>query len=113
MTWAVFLDRDGVLTEAPVVDGKAVAPMNRSELRIVPGARRGLERLRKAGAVLIVVTNQPDITRGGLRQDELDAMHERLVAELPLDGIEVCPHAGEESCDCRKPQPGMLIRAAQ
>jgi D-glycero-D-manno-heptose 1,7-bisphosphate phosphatase len=112
MTWGVFLDRDGVLTEAPVIDGKAMAPTHRSELRIVAGARAALDRLREAGAVLIVVTNQPDITRGGLRQDELDAMHERLASELPIDDIEVCPHSGAEQCDCRKPRPGMLIRAA-
>jgi D-glycero-D-manno-heptose 1,7-bisphosphate phosphatase len=62
------------------------------------------------------VTNQPDVGRGTQSRETVDAMHAKLRAAVPaLDAIEVCYHAGSshgEPCDCRKPKPGMLLRAA-
>lgn len=111
--WAVFLDRDGVVTEAPVVNGMAVSPTSAADLHLVDGAREMLRRLHRAGALLVLVTNQPDVARGRLDPAELDAMHRRLAEELPLDRIMVCPHSGHECCECRKPLPGMLLEAAE
>ncbi len=76
----------------------------------------GCARLKEAGFLLVVVTNQPDVGRGTQTRSAAEAMNERLMAELPmLDRVEVCFHAGEshgEDCVCRKPKPGMLLRAA-
>ena len=116
MRRAVFLDRDGVLNEAVVRDGLPFPPARLADFRLYPDVAEGCARLKAAGFLLIVATNQPDVGRGTQSRSEIDAMHEQLRAMLPaLDAIEVCWHAGEkhgDPCDCRKPKPGMLFRAA-
>jgi D-glycero-D-manno-heptose 1,7-bisphosphate phosphatase len=113
---AVFLDRDGVLNRPVIRDGLPFPPANLDEFQLYPGVAEGCQQLKNAGFLLIVVTNQPDVGRGTQSRDSVEAMHAKLRAELPaLDGIEVCFHAGSGSgdpCDCRKPKPGMLLRAA-
>jgi D-glycero-D-manno-heptose 1,7-bisphosphate phosphatase len=56
-----------------------------------------------------VVTNQPDVPRGRLARETVEAMHLRLSAALPLDEIRVCYHDRDDNCSCRKPSPGMLL----
>ena len=113
MKRAVFLDRDGVINEAPLRDGQPIAPAKLSELRVLPGVPKALEALKEAGLTLIVVTNQPDVAKGSISRDEVEAMHEHMRAHLPLDDIKVCYHVDEDRCACRKPKPGMFIEAAQ
>ena len=110
MTRAVFLDRDGVLNDAMVREGKPYPP-SLDQLRIADGAPAALARLREAGYRLIVVTNQPDVARGTTSRAEVDAIHERLAAAMPLDDFLVCEHDGD-GCECRKPKPGALLAAA-
>jgi D-glycero-D-manno-heptose 1,7-bisphosphate phosphatase len=110
---AVFLDRDGVITDPVIVAGKPLAPDSVAQLRIIPEARYLLERLRERGFLLVVVTNQPDVARGTLSQAEVDRMHEVLRNALPLDEIVACCHDDSDVCECRKPQPGMLLDAAR
>jgi D-glycero-D-manno-heptose 1,7-bisphosphate phosphatase len=112
MNRAVFLDRDGVITRARVRNGKPCAPLSRADVAIVPGVPDALDRLRRAGLLLIVVTNQPDVARGRVSRDEVEAIHAGLRAELPLDDIHVCYHDDDDECACRKPAPGMLYAAA-
>jgi D-glycero-D-manno-heptose 1,7-bisphosphate phosphatase len=109
---AVFLDRDGVVNEAVVRDGRPYPP-RLDELRIVPGTAAALDALRAAGFELVVVTNQPDLARGTRTPAEVDAIHRRLAGELPLSRFYVCPHDDADGCDCRKPRPGLLTRAAR
>jgi D-glycero-D-manno-heptose 1,7-bisphosphate phosphatase len=113
VTWAVFLDRDGVLTEATVIAGRAGSPRGASDLRILPRSAAAITRLRRFGALVFVVTNQPDIARGALDQTELEAMHVLLRRELTVDDVRVCPHDATERCACRKPLPGMLTDLAR
>lgn len=108
---AVFLDRDGVLNHAVIRDGKPYPPRDADELRIVEDAAPALQRLRDAGYRLIVVTNQPDIARGTTSRETVDAINARLAAALPLDEIVVCAEDGD--APCKKPNPGMLLDAAQ
>jgi D-glycero-D-manno-heptose 1,7-bisphosphate phosphatase len=112
MNRAVFLDRDGVLTRALVRGGKAYAPMTPAEMEIDADAPVALARLKVAGFLLIVVTNQPDVARGVTRREDVEAMHATLRAALPLDAVCVCYHDDRDACDCRKPKPGMLLEAA-
>lgn len=112
MRRAVFLDRDGVLNRAIVRDGKPYPPNSLSELDIPEGTADALIRLRNGGYLLLVVTNQPDVARGTQRLDVIEAMHEQLRRELPLDEILACYHDGDD-CECRKPKPGALIAAAK
>ena len=110
---AVFLDRDGILIRAPVVDGFPRSIRSVEELELEPGAVGSCTALRAAGFLLIVVTNQPDVARGLLSRETVDVMHARLAELLPLDDIRVCPHADADACECRKPKPGMLVEAAR
>jgi D-sedoheptulose 7-phosphate isomerase len=110
---AVFLDRDGVLNEAVIRDGKPHPPASLSDLRIVPGTATALARLKEKNFLLLVVTNQPDVARGKQKRDVVEEIDRRLRAELPLDDVFTCFHDDADACDCRKPQPGLLTRAAQ
>jgi D-glycero-D-manno-heptose 1,7-bisphosphate phosphatase len=110
---AVFLDRDGVLNEPIIQNGKPYPPRDLNELVIARGAGAALEELRRQGFLLIVVTNQPDVARGKVNRADVDKINARLSAILPLDAIEVCEHDDKEQCDCRKPNPGMILRAGE
>jgi len=113
MRKAVFFDRDGVLNEAIIRNGDPHSPNRLDEFRIVPGAREALVSLRKAGYLLIVATNQPDVARQLQQQSVIEMMHERLKEDLPLDDIRVCYHDDCHHCGCRKPAPGLLLGAAR
>ena len=110
---AVFLDRDGVLVRTNVIDGKPFAVRRLEDLEILPDVPAGLRDLKRAGFLLIVVTNQPDVGNGLVDRQVVEAMHERLRASLPLDFLKVCYHTQNEGCRCRKPLPGMLEEAAE
>ena len=110
---AVFLDRDGVINRAIIRDGKPYPPSGVDELKIVEGAAESLRDLKQAGFLLIVVTNQPDIARGTQDRATVDVIHQALRETLPLDDFFVCPHDDSDRCDCRKPQSGLLLRAAE
>ena len=113
---AVFLDRDGVLNRPIIRDGLPFPPERVEEFELYPDVPNGCAQLKAAGFLLIVVTNQPDVGRGTVNRESVELMHRKLCETVPsLDGIEVCYHAGArygEACDCRKPRPGMLLRAA-
>jgi D-glycero-D-manno-heptose 1,7-bisphosphate phosphatase len=112
----VFLDRDGVLNRPVIRGALPFPPGNLREFELYPGVAEGCAQLKAAGFVLIVVSNQPDVGRGTQAREVVEAMHEQLRSAISaLDAIEVCYHAGEsygDPCDCRKPKPGMLLRAA-
>ena len=108
----VFLDRDGVINRSVVRDGKPYPPQTLSELEVLPGVKEALQRLRLAGFRLVVVTNQPDVARGRQRRETVEAMHDVLRRDLGLDEFEVCYHDDADECDCRKPSPGLLLRAS-
>lgn len=115
---AIFLDRDGTLIEPRHY------PSLPEHLRLFDGIVSELSHLQRAGFRLVVITNQSGIARGYFGEAELRRMHEHLTNELGwlgvwLDGIYHCPHHPEGiiptlsvDCDCRKPEPGMLLRAA-
>jgi D-glycero-D-manno-heptose 1,7-bisphosphate phosphatase len=109
---AVFLDRDGVLVDTLVRENRAYAPVSLEEFRVSAGAGEAVQRLRGAGLLPIVFTNQPEVGRGLLPPATLARMHERLRAVVPVEDIFVCVHAGDGLCECRKPKPGMLREAA-
>lgn len=109
---AVFLDRDGVLNDVYMEQGRPRSPRSLEEFRIDPQALPALERLRENGFLLIVVTNQPEVVRGFQTRNTVESMHKQLLSALPLDEIRACFHDTEHDCSCRKPKPGMLLEAA-
>jgi D-glycero-D-manno-heptose 1,7-bisphosphate phosphatase len=110
---AVFLDRDGVINRAAVRDGKPYPPDPSQPLEILEGVSESLAALRARGFLLIVVTNQPDVARGTANRETVQRVHQHLLSELPLDAIFACFHDDHDGCDCRKPQPGLLLSAAR
>jgi D-glycero-D-manno-heptose 1,7-bisphosphate phosphatase len=111
---AIFLDRDGVINRALKRDGKPYPPTTLTEFQILSEVPAACTRLKNAGFLLIVATNQPDVGRGTLAKDVVEKIHAHMIAQLPVDRVEVCFHPGHgaSDCDCRKPKPGMLLRAA-
>ena len=119
MKKAVFLDRDNTV----IVDMEFSTDL--AGLRPLPGALRALRRLQEAGYLLIVVTNQSGVARGRFSEERLRGFHEHFLRRFErsgvrLAGIYYCPHYAEGevpeysiACDCRKPQPGLLLRAAR
>ncbi len=110
---AIFLDRDGVINRVIIKDGKPYSPRTLSDFQFTPGIERFLSVLKDAGYIIVVVTNQPDLTRGRVTSAELDGIHALIGRSLPVDDIIVCPHDDEDGCDCRKPKPGMIVQAAE
>ncbi len=110
---AVFLDRDGVLNAAVVRDGRPYPPASLEELRIYDGARRACRELKAVGLLLLCVTNQPDVARGLTPKALVDSLNDRVVQELGLTDLATCFHDNSDRCDCRKPNPGLLLRLAK
>jgi D-glycero-D-manno-heptose 1,7-bisphosphate phosphatase len=110
---AVFLDRDGVVNAAVVRDGKPYPPDSVDALTVLPGVPAALADLSRAGYALVVVTNQPDVARGKQTRVAIDAIHDRLRRDLPLDAVYCCFHDDADHCACRKPAPGLLLDAAR
>ncbi len=109
---AVFLDRDGVINAAVVREGKPYPPATVCETRILEDVPEALGLLREVGFRLAVITNQPDVARGTQTRDEVEAINTFLSSQLPLDHFEVCYHDEADSCDCRKPKPGLIRNSA-
>jgi D-glycero-D-manno-heptose 1,7-bisphosphate phosphatase len=110
---AVFLDRDGVLNEAVVRDGKPYPPDSLPELHLTPNVRECLTELKAMGFLLIVVSNQPDVARGRQTRRAVEEINEFLAGYLPIDDTYICYHDNGDGCPCRKPAPGLLLEAAR
>jgi D-glycero-D-manno-heptose 1,7-bisphosphate phosphatase len=110
---AVFLDRDGVVVIPQFREGRSFAPRRLEEFKIYPDANASIVRLKGAGFLVAIVTNQPDIGNGLIAASVIEAMHEILETNLAIDAIKTCPHRGSENCECRKPKPGMLLDLAR
>jgi D-glycero-D-manno-heptose 1,7-bisphosphate phosphatase len=113
---AIFLDRDGVINRPLIRDGKPYPPLTVDDFEILPGVTEACQVLKKLGFLLVVVTNQPDVGRGTLALEAVETIHRRLLQQLPIDRVMACFHGGVAfggPCDCRKPQPGMLLEAAE
>ena len=113
MRQAVFLDRDGVSNDAIVKDGKPFPPNGLGELRVSDGVLDACEALAEAGFLLVVVTNQPDVSRGATSKAAVEELHDYLKGAIGLEYFYTCFHDDADDCPCRKPQPGLLLTAAQ
>ena len=109
---AVFFDRDGTL----IPDREYLD--NVQGVALLPGVATALKSLQQAGFILVVISNQSGIGRGYFTIATVRAQQARLKHLLKLEGVHLaaadfCPHTSEDKCLCRKPQPGMLLRAAR
>lgn len=110
---AIFFDRDGVLNHAIIKNDKPYPPASLEELMIFSDAEKSLTQLRANNYLLIGVTNQPDVARGTTKKSLVEQINQKLLQQLPLTEILVCYHDDHNNCDCRKPLPGLLLRASE
>ena len=113
MKKAVFLDRDGVINKAIVKNGLPTPPSLLDELKILPGVKESILKLKKLNFVCIIVTNQPDVSRGKINKNAVIKINNFLKKKIKLDDIFVCYHDDKDNCNCRKPKPGLLLRAGK
>jgi D-glycero-D-manno-heptose 1,7-bisphosphate phosphatase len=111
MVKAIFLDRDGVINKARLVNKIPCPPQNIDEVILLPKVHEALQMLKNAGYLLIVVTNQPDVARGNVDIKKVEAINNFLKATLPLTDIFTCYHDDKDKCNCRKPNPGNILEA--
>ncbi len=111
----IFLDRDGVINRNPPNKGYV---KKWTEFDFIPNAQKAIRELTESGYRIIGITNQAGIGRGLYSEEDLADIHSRMIAEIEktggtIDAIYYCPHHPDAGCECRKPEPGMLIRAAR
>ena len=109
---AIFMDRDGVINY-----NRNDYVKSWDEFEFIPGSIEAIKKINESNRILIVITNQSPIGRGIFTHDTLYDIHTRMLDELGhlgarIDAIYYCPHHPDDNCDCRKPKPGLIIRAA-
>ena len=112
MKKAVFLDRDGVVNKALVVNGKPYSPRLVEEVEIIPGVAQSVLELNKAGFEIVVITNQPDIARKKITTEIIKEIHDFIKKETGITDFYFCPHDDIDYCQCRKPKAGLITQAA-
>jgi len=109
----VFFDRDGVINKK-ALEGDYVK--NWSEFKFLPNVKEAINRLNKAGFLVIIITNQRGIAKGLMTEEDLKDIHTKMIEELKksgarIDSIYYCPHDEKDNCSCRKPKIGMFLKA--
>lgn len=124
---AVFVDRDGVLNDLVYDEeqGRAASPVTARELRVLPFVPASVRKLRGMGFLVVMISNQPGVAKGQFTRAELERMTAKIRKELAkgrtaLDGEYYCLHSPDGvvkglnvACECRKPKPGLLLKAAK
>ncbi|MBF0280865.1 MAG: HAD-IIIA family hydrolase [SAR324 cluster bacterium] len=108
---AVLFDRDGVINQSIVRNGKPFPPQTMAEFKWVEKVRETLETLSSIDYLLVIFTNQPDVGRGQQSLQQVGIFHEHIKKTLPVAQIYTCFHDNKDQCECRKPKPGMIFEA--
>ena len=111
---ALFIDRDGTIIKQ--IDGYYISSIEQIEL--IENIFPAILMLQNEGYLIIIVTNQAGINKGILSNEQVDEINQHIIQLLKKQGIDisavyVCPHKPDEQCKCRKPQPGLLLKAAK
>ncbi|HOK05277.1 MAG TPA: D-glycero-beta-D-manno-heptose 1,7-bisphosphate 7-phosphatase [Victivallales bacterium] len=112
MNKAVFLDRDNTI----IFDKGYLS--NPDEVKLISGVTPALKKLSEAGFLLIIVTNQSGIGRGYFSKEQMNLVNQKILQMLEKENIHIekiyfCPHTPSENCECRKPKPGLILKAAR
>lgn len=108
--WTLYLDRDGVLNDTVLRGREISSPRALGEFHISDDVDALAAPELSTRWNLVVVTNQPDLTRGTISLEFLEAIHRHLSERLPFCAVYICPHLASEACACRKPEPGLIER---
>ncbi|MDO8564703.1 MAG: HAD-IIIA family hydrolase [bacterium] len=113
---AVFFDRDGVILKPIVMDGRPRPPHSVAEYKalsgVIPSAKEVVEKVKAAGFLVFLISNQPDIAYGVISKEEWHDIQNTL-AGVPFDDVFICFHRRDDNCSCMKPKPGLLLQAAE
>jgi len=112
MKSGVFLDRDGVVNKIILKERRPYSPRKLDQLEILDGVRDAVKILQKLGFKVVVITNQPEISRGLITENLVMEMHNKISEETGIKNFYFCRHDDFHDCGCRKPKTGMLLRAA-
>jgi D-glycero-D-manno-heptose 1,7-bisphosphate phosphatase len=112
MKRAIFLDRDGVLNQSMLIEGVPKPPNSVEDVEILPGVVEAIQILKKHHFVPVVVTNQPDVARGDTTQSQVEAINAYIGSVTNIKHFYICFHDDADMCDCRKPLPGLILRAS-
>jgi D-glycero-D-manno-heptose 1,7-bisphosphate phosphatase len=112
MKSAIFYDRDGVLNDLVRRDGGEYSPQTFNDFKIAENALEVTKYTSSKGFLNIVISNQPDVSRGALMIDELNQMTKLLVQKLFIDEVFYCKHDDSDKCQCRKPDVGLILKAS-
>ncbi len=107
----LFLDRDGVINIPHVKKNKPFAPTSIYKFKLYKNIAKTLKYIKNKNYLIIIITNQPELSRGNLNLDTLKKMNKIIYTELPVDDIFVCGCVEDQSCACYKPKPKMLYDA--
>lgn len=112
MNQALFLDRDGV-----IIENRSKYVRTWSDVSFFPQVLSTLKKIESSKYKIFIITNQSAVGRGIMSQESADAINKGVVNEIisvggRIDGIYMCPHTPDDNCSCRKPQPGMILEAA-
>jgi D-glycero-D-manno-heptose 1,7-bisphosphate phosphatase len=113
MKRAAFLDRDGVLNRAILIDGIPKPPTYVSDVEILPGVIEAIQILKNHDFVVVVVTNQPDVARGVTTQSQVESINAFIGVVTGIKHFYTCFHDDPDLCNCRKPAPGLIYSASQ
>lgn len=111
---AIFFDRDGVINKKP---NEHDYVKNWNEFEFLPDVTKIIKKLSK-DFLIIIVSNQRGVAREIMTKQDVEDIHRRMIKSLEdegakIDGVYFCPHDHEDNCDCRKPNPGLLLKAAE
>jgi D-glycero-D-manno-heptose 1,7-bisphosphate phosphatase len=113
MKKAVFLDRDGVLNRSILVNGIPKPPFSTSDIQILDGAIEAIQILKEHDFIPVVITNQPDVARGITTKSQVEEINTFIGNAVNIEYFYICFHEDRDLCECRKPAPGLILRAAQ
>ena len=113
MKKAVFLDRDGVVSRAVVINNRPFSIRRASDLQILDEVNEALGIFGKLALIPIIISNQPDVARGLLSQLEHEKIESKIVTLTGISKIYTCTHDEKDNCFCRKPKPGLILKAAE
>jgi histidinol-phosphate phosphatase family protein len=110
---ALFLDRDGV-----IVENSDTYVRSWDDVVFIPAAIEALQKVASLDVAVVIVTNQAVVGKGIITLEHATKINQRIVDVITahggrIDAAYLCPHRSDEACDCRKPKPGMLLRAAR
>ena len=113
MKKAVFLDRDGVLNRSILVNGVPKPPTSVREIEILEGVTEAIQILKNNEFIPVVVTNQPDVSRGKTSKVQVETINRYIGTATGIEYFYTCFHDNADSCNCRKPKPGLILLASR